>query len=207
MVVASQLRVGMVVKFEGQDYKVVATEYRPGQGRMSGAMHARLRNLETGTFWEHAFRSELKLEELSLDKHTLEFLYADENHCCFMDPENFEQTEIPRELVGVQARFLEAPRVREPVDVRHVDELDGRLRLHARSLPEPEGERAQVSGHDGDQAVEPGVEAMGAVRQGQIDVDLLRVAGRRGGETPVAERSPAAVGPARRPEQVREQLG
>ena len=108
MVVASQLRIGVVVRFEGQDYKVIGTEYRPGQGRMSGAMHARLRNLDTGTIWEHAFRSELKLEELPLDKHTLEFLYSDENHCCFMDPENFEQTEISKELVGVQARFLEA---------------------------------------------------------------------------------------------------
>src|SRR6516162_10502770 len=108
MVAASQLRVGAVVRFEGQEYKVIGTEYRPGQGRMTGAMHARLRNLETGTIWEHAFRSELKLEELPLDKHTLEFLYADENHCCFMDPENFEQTEIPSALVGVQARFLEA---------------------------------------------------------------------------------------------------
>ena len=70
MVLASQLRVGVVVRFEGQDYKVIGTEYRPGQGRMSGAMHARLRNLDTGTIWEHAFRSELKLEELPLDKHT-----------------------------------------------------------------------------------------------------------------------------------------
>ena len=57
MVLASQLRVGAVVRFEGQDYKVIGTEYRPGQGRMSGAMHARLRNLDTGTIWEHAFRA------------------------------------------------------------------------------------------------------------------------------------------------------
>jgi len=108
MVVASQLRNGAVVRFEGHEYKVIGTEYRPGQGRMSGAMHARLRNLETGTIWEHAFRAELKLEEMPLDKHTLEFLYSDENNCCFMDPENFEQTEIPLTLVGTQARFLEA---------------------------------------------------------------------------------------------------
>ena len=51
MVLASQLRVGAVVRFDGQDYKVIGTEYRPGQGRMSGAMHARLRNLVTGTIW------------------------------------------------------------------------------------------------------------------------------------------------------------
>lgn len=43
MVLASQLSVGAVVRFEGQDYKVIGTEYRPGQGKMSGAMHARLR--------------------------------------------------------------------------------------------------------------------------------------------------------------------
>ncbi|MEO8597010.1 MAG: elongation factor P [Candidatus Solibacter sp.] len=108
MVIASQLRVGAVVRFEGSPYKVIATEYRPGQGRMSGAMHTRLRNLDTGSVWEHAFRAELKLEEMTLDKHTLEFLYSDENHAYFMDPETFEQTEIPNELVGVQARFLEA---------------------------------------------------------------------------------------------------
>jgi len=108
MVVASQLRVGAVVRYEGHHYKVIGTEYRPGQGRMTGAMHARLRNLDTGTLWEHAFRAELKLEEMPLDKHTLEFLYADENNCYFMDPESFEQVEIPASLVGVQARFLEA---------------------------------------------------------------------------------------------------
>ncbi|MEO8372918.1 MAG: elongation factor P [Candidatus Solibacter sp.] len=108
MLVASQLRVGAVVKFEGSAYKVIFTEYRPGQGRMSGAMHTRLRNLDTGTVWEHAFRAELKLEEMQLDKHTLEFLYADESNCFFMDPETFEQTEIQNELVGIQARFLEA---------------------------------------------------------------------------------------------------
>src|SRR5258708_26371241 len=107
MVLASQLRVGAVVRFEGQDYKVIGTEYRPGQGRMSGAMHARLRNLDTGTIWEHAFRSELKLEELHLDNHTLEFLYADANHFCFIDPEHFDATEIPSAPGGGQARALE----------------------------------------------------------------------------------------------------
>jgi elongation factor P len=107
MVVASQLRVGVVIKHEGQAYKVVATEYRPGQGRMSGAMHTRLRNLGTGTYWEHAFRSELKLDEIPVEKRTLEFLYSADGNCCFMDPETFEQTEIPDAVVGVQARFLE----------------------------------------------------------------------------------------------------
>ncbi len=116
MVLASQLRPGMAVKFEGQDYKVVAAEYHPGQGKMGGTTHTRLRNLVTGTFWEHSFRSELKLEQIQLEKKTMEFLYADDRQCCFMDPESFEQTEVPTAVIGEQAKFLEAG-MRLPVEM------------------------------------------------------------------------------------------
>ena len=108
MVLASQLRPGTAIRFEGQEYKVVVAQYHPGQGKMGGATHARLQNLGTGTFWETSFRAELKLEEVALEKQVLEFLYADENQCCFMHPETFEQTEIPKPLIGTQAGFLEA---------------------------------------------------------------------------------------------------
>jgi len=108
MVLASQLRAGMAIQFEGNTYKVMAAEYHPGQGKMPGATHSRLRNLGTGTFWEHSFRPELKLEEVSLEKRSFEFLYADDQLCCFMDPESFEQTEVPIAVVGAQAKFLEA---------------------------------------------------------------------------------------------------
>ena len=108
MLTASQLRVGMAIKFEGQRYKVVAAEYHGGQGKMGGATHTRLQNLDTRTFWEHSFRSELKIEEIALEKQALEFLYADGGQCCFMNPETYEQTEVAREFVGEpQAGLLE----------------------------------------------------------------------------------------------------
>lgn len=120
MVLASQLRAGMAIRFEGQDYKVVAAEYHPGQGKMGGAAHVRLRNLDTGTFWEHSFRSELKLEQLPLEKKSLEYLYSDGAQCCFMDPESFEQTEVPAAVLGDQVKLLEAG-MKLPVEM-----LDGR---------------------------------------------------------------------------------
>jgi elongation factor P len=108
MVTASQLRVGMAIKFEGQRYKVVAAEYHGGQGKMGGATHARLQNLDTRTFWEHSFRADLKLEEIALEKQALEFLYAGGDQCCFMDPETYEQTEVAKAFVGEpQAGLLE----------------------------------------------------------------------------------------------------
>jgi elongation factor P len=108
MIVASQMRAGSAIRYEGQPYKVLVAEYHPGQGKMGGQTHARLLNLATGTTWETSFRSELKLEDLRLEKRSLEFLYSDEDKCCFMDPANFEQTEVPLEMAGARARFLES---------------------------------------------------------------------------------------------------
>lgn len=106
MTTASQLRAGMAIKYEGQKYRVLSADYHPGQGKMGGVTHVRLENLSTATLWEHSLRSDLKLEEIAVDRYTLEFLYADADHCCFMNPESFEQTEIEKSVVGPQAEFL-----------------------------------------------------------------------------------------------------
>ena len=107
MITASQLRAGMAFKYEGQDYRVVTAEYHPGQGKMGGVTHARLQNLITRTFWEHSFRSELKLEDIPAEKQALEFLYTDGSHCVFMNPQTYEQTEILKEVVGPLAEFMD----------------------------------------------------------------------------------------------------
>ncbi len=115
MVLASQLRAGMALRFEGQVYKVLAAGYHPGQGKMGGTTHARLRNLTTGALWEHSFRSELKLDDLAVEKQSMEFLYADTDACYFMNPETYEQVAVPASLLGEQARFLQAE-MRLPVE-------------------------------------------------------------------------------------------
>ena len=115
MLTGSQLRAGMAIRFEGQPYKLVACEYHPGQGRMGGTAHARLKNLITGTFWEHSFRAELKLETLAVEKRSLEFLYADADQCYFMDPDTYDQIAIASAVVGEQAKFLE-PQMKLPVE-------------------------------------------------------------------------------------------
>ncbi|MBZ5606752.1 MAG: elongation factor P [Acidobacteriia bacterium] len=106
MITASQLRGGMVVRHEGQTYKVLIADYHPGQGKMGGATHTRLKNLGTGTVWEHSFRSELKLEDLPVERQSMEFLYADADGCYFMHPETFEQVTIPASTIGEHARLL-----------------------------------------------------------------------------------------------------
>lgn len=115
MVTASQMRAGMAIRYEGQVYKVIAADYHPGQGKMGGVTHARLRNFLTGSPWEHSFRSDLKLEELSVEKQPMDFLYADADQCHFMSPETYEQVAIPASVVGPQAGFL-LPEMRVAVE-------------------------------------------------------------------------------------------
>jgi elongation factor P len=105
----------MAIRFEGQAYKVLMADYHPGQGKMGGTTHARLKNLTTGALWEHSFRSELKLEDLAVEKQSMDFLYADADACYFMNPETFEQVAVPASLLGEQARFLR-PEMRLPVE-------------------------------------------------------------------------------------------
>jgi elongation factor P len=107
MITAQQLRLGAAIRFQGQPYKVISVDYHPGQGKMGGVAHARLQNLDTGTFWEHSFRSEMKLDEISLERQLLEFLYTDADHCYFMDPQTYDQTAIEKTVVGERASFLE----------------------------------------------------------------------------------------------------
>ena len=134
MVTASQLRAGMAIRHENQAYKVLKTEYHPGQGKMGGVTHAQLRNLSTGTVWEHSFRADLRFQDLPVEKVSLEFLYADGEQCVFMNPETYEQAEVATALVGERARFLK-PEMRlsvefvegAPVSVLFPDIIDVRI--------------------------------------------------------------------------------
>ena len=115
MITASQLRTGMVIRHEGQTYKVLLADYHPGQGKMGGAAHTRLRNLATGTIWEHSFRADLKLEDLPVDRRSMEFIYSDSDTHYFMHPETYEQIGVPASVVGGHAPFLEGG-MRLPVE-------------------------------------------------------------------------------------------
>lgn len=115
MVAASQLRAGMAIRYEGQLYRVLVAEYHPGQGKMGGVTHTRLKNLVTGSIWEHSFRADLKLEDLALEKQPMDFLYSDGEQCHFMNPETYEQVAVPTAVVGKQVPLLQ-PEMRVAVE-------------------------------------------------------------------------------------------
>jgi len=115
MVAAYELQEGMVVRIEGQIYRVLEAEYKAGAAKMSGVVKTKLLNLRTGHMGEPHFRPLERLEEVGLERRKMEFLFAEGDRCTFMRPDTFEQVEIPRAILGLGAQFLE-PGMELPVD-------------------------------------------------------------------------------------------
>jgi elongation factor P len=102
---ATQIRKGMVIVFEGAPCKVLdARHHTPGNLR--AMMQTKLRNLRTGSSFEHRFRSADTVERAILEQHEMEFLYADGSHYHFMNTENYEQTALSDEDLGDMAQWL-----------------------------------------------------------------------------------------------------
>ncbi len=115
MVLASQLREGMAVRIEGQLYKVLECEVKAGAGQQGGTVKTKLRNTASGRLCEPHFRPDERLEDLELDRQSMEFLFASGDSCTFMNPDTFEQVELSRAAIGPAERFLKEG-VRLPVE-------------------------------------------------------------------------------------------
>ena len=106
MIAASQLREGTAIRIEGQIYKVLEVESRAGAAKMGGVVKAKLRNAASGRMWEPHFRPDERLEDLELQRQAMEFVYRAAGICVFMNPDNYEQEEIPAAVIGTAERFL-----------------------------------------------------------------------------------------------------
>ncbi len=115
MAAASDLRPGVIVQAKEQMYRILAAEYRAGGGKMPGAVHARLRDVVSGSVTDRRFRPEEKLMAVTVERETMEFLYQNGDAFYFMNPTTFEQLPIPWQVLGVKASFLQ-PGVRLPVE-------------------------------------------------------------------------------------------
>ncbi|HYY58158.1 MAG TPA: elongation factor P [Pyrinomonadaceae bacterium] len=102
---ATQIRRGMVILFEGQLCKVVDFRHHT-PGNLRAMVQTKLRNLRTGSSFDHRFRSADTVERASLEQHEMEYLYSDGSHHHFMNTENYEQTSLSEDELGDAAQWL-----------------------------------------------------------------------------------------------------
>src|SRR5260370_7783244 len=105
MISSTQMRPGMVVKFNNGLFCVLRVGHRAA-GKVRGFVQAKMRNLKSGTMIEHRFSSEDKVERAILDEIEMEYLYDDGQNYYFMDTANYEQTHLSKELLGDATSYL-----------------------------------------------------------------------------------------------------
>jgi len=114
LIPATQLRVGMLINYQNALHRVTnVVHVTPGNWR--GMVQTKLRKLSSGTQTENRFRSEDKVERITLEQHEMEFLYQSDDHYYFMNTESFDQLPLDAETLGDATQYL-TPNLRVQVE-------------------------------------------------------------------------------------------
>ena len=102
---AGEIRVGMLLEYEKDLWQVLKTQHvKPGKG---GAFaQVEMKSVRKNTKLNERFRSSETVEKASLEEIKFNYLYKNESCYFFMNPNNFEQIEIKKDMIGDQGKLL-----------------------------------------------------------------------------------------------------
>jgi len=101
---ASQLTFGMTIVVAKQPYHVESAMKVTSKG--SPFIKTKLRHLHTEKVIEKNFRPNQEIEEISLQEHTLEYLYPEEKNLVFLDLNSLDIVKVPNTVIGKQLAYL-----------------------------------------------------------------------------------------------------
>jgi elongation factor P len=105
MIDVNELRKGVTFTMDGELYKVIDYQhYKPGRGK--AVIRTKLRNLRTGSTIDKTCTSGERVQDIRLDRQTVQYLYTDGDFYYFMDVETFEQFPLPDALLEDAKPYL-----------------------------------------------------------------------------------------------------
>lgn len=105
MINVTELRAGTVFEDQGVYFLVLSYEHIK-MGRGSGTVKVKVRNMGNGSTVEKSFITGARVQEASLERNKVQFLYKDNDGYHFMDPSSYEQFDISDKLVGGDGPYL-----------------------------------------------------------------------------------------------------
>lgn len=101
----TDLKKGTVCQIDGKPYRVI--EYaQKVMGRGGSIVNVKLKNLIDGSVIPKTFKGQEKIETADVSNKSVQYLYRDGDTFHFMDPESFEQFELPLDVVDEAAGYL-----------------------------------------------------------------------------------------------------
>ena len=105
MATTNDLKNGMVLKIDNQLWQVVEFQHvKPGKG--PAFVRAKMKNVLSGKTIDKTFNAGVKVETATVDRRDMSYLYNDGEFFVFMDDANYEQVEIPEDIVGDAKKFM-----------------------------------------------------------------------------------------------------
>lgn len=91
--------------FEGNLTRVIETVHKT-PGNLRGFVQAKMRDLKSGSIFEHRFRSVDMAERAYLEETEMEYLYSEGDMHHFMNNESYEQIGLSDEVLGDAVNYL-----------------------------------------------------------------------------------------------------
>ena len=105
MISSNDFRNGVTIEIDGQVFSVIEFQHvKPGKG--SAFVRTKLRNVKTGAVVERTFNAGEKMPRAHVDRHEMQYLYANGDEYSFMDTETFEQVSLTSAELGDALHFL-----------------------------------------------------------------------------------------------------
>ena len=105
-VAASSLRKGSVVDVDGRLYVVLNAEnIHPGKG--TPVTQLDMRRISDGVKVSERYRTTETVEKAFVDERSFNFLYNDAEGFHFMNPDNYDQIVVSKDIVGDMAVYLQ----------------------------------------------------------------------------------------------------
>ncbi|HEV2339324.1 MAG TPA: elongation factor P [Patescibacteria group bacterium] len=106
MISVNDLRAGVIYVDSGNLLQVISFEHIK-VGRGSANIKVKIRNLRTGSVTEKSFINGAKVQDVQVLKKEMQYLYKNDVSAYFMNPQTFEQTEIPLSILPEHAFLKE----------------------------------------------------------------------------------------------------
>jgi len=98
MITTNDLKNGYVLDIDGELVSVVSFQHvKPGKG--GAFVRTKLKSLATGAVVDRTFRAGEKVERVTTESRTMQFLYADGDDLVLMDNSTYEQISVPASSV------------------------------------------------------------------------------------------------------------
>jgi elongation factor P len=104
-VIASSVRKGNILEVDGQLYAVlIATSFHPGKGTPTTQID--MRRISDGVKTSHRYKTTEQVERAHVEDREFQYLYSDGDGHHFMNTENYDQVQVPEDVIGDSAPYL-----------------------------------------------------------------------------------------------------